>query len=78
LATAAVPQDLGGPRAAASAAGLINGIGSLGAVLQGALTALVVQQWGWEALFFAFIGLALLSGLVLLPIAYGKEKRVGE
>ena len=36
-----------------AASGLVNGAGSVGAVLQGALTAYVADRYGWGALFGA-------------------------
>jgi sugar phosphate permease len=69
LISGAAAQDLGGGRAAASAAGIINGLGSIGAILQGSLTATVSATWGWNALFWVFVVLALVSGFALLPLA---------
>jgi len=67
LVSGAAAQDAGGPRAAASATGLVNGLGSAGALLQGALTVGVQQAFGWQALFFVFVGLSLLSAACLVP-----------
>ena len=69
LMTTAIPQDLGGSKGAASAAGIINGLGACGAMLQDAVTVSVATTWGWRALFYVFVGLAVLSALALLPIA---------
>ncbi len=63
----AAAQDAGGVRAAATAAGIVNAIGSLGALCQGALTLGVEQRFGWNALFYAFFALAVLAALCLLP-----------
>ncbi|MCC7541516.1 MAG: MFS transporter [Deltaproteobacteria bacterium] len=75
LISGAAAQDVGGARAAGSAAGIINGIGSLGAVLQGLITAWIAETpgLGWGALFYMFVGLALLSGFGLLPLAFGQR-----
>jgi sugar phosphate permease len=67
LLSGAAAQDLGGTRAAATAVGMVNGMGSVGALLQGALTIGVQQAFGWNALFYAFFGLALLGALCLAP-----------
>ncbi|HUS66130.1 MAG TPA: MFS transporter, partial [Kofleriaceae bacterium] len=69
LVSAAAAQDLGGNEGAGTAAGVINGVGSLGAILQGALTAFVAAHYGWGALFHVFVGLAVLCALVLTPYA---------
>lgn len=75
LISGAAAQDLGGGASAASAAGIINGIGSVGAVLQGVVTTRVSTAWGWEALFLVFVGLAVLSALLLVPLAFGRRSR---
>lgn len=63
-------QELGGDRNAGSIAGFINSIGSMGAMLQGIVTALIAEYWGWDKLFYFFIFMALFSGLALIPLAY--------
>jgi sugar phosphate permease len=73
LICGAVAQNVGGGRAAASAAGLINGLGSTGAALQGLVTAYISQQWGWNALFSFFVVFSILSALTLLPLAIKKR-----
>ncbi len=67
LLSGAAAQDAGGPHGAALAAGLVNGIGSLGAILQEGVTRGVSSRWGWEALFRVFVGLALAAALCLAP-----------
>jgi len=68
LLSGAAAQDLGGPRAAASAAGIINGLGSIGAALQGVVTAQVTERFGWGALFYTLMGLSTLAFFILLPL----------
>lgn len=67
LISGAAAQDLGGNQSAATVAGFINGVGSVGAILQGVLTAEVSMRLGWSALFHVFIGLALLAALGMVP-----------
>ena len=62
-------QDIGGEDAAASAAGIINGMGSVGSVFQGLITAGISKALGWDALFYVFIALALVSCVALWPLA---------
>ncbi|GMV43941.1 MAG: hypothetical protein AMXMBFR64_56570 [Myxococcales bacterium] len=69
LISGAAAQDLGGGASAASAAGIINGIGSVGAILQGVVTTRVSSIWGWDVLFLVFVGLAVISALLLVPLA---------
>lgn len=67
LLSGAVAQDEGGPHAAATATGLVNGIGSLGAILQGALNAWVSRAFGWRAVFFVFVALSFVAAAALVP-----------
>jgi len=67
LLAGAIAQDAGGPLAAATATGLVNGIGSLGAVLQGALNAWVSREFGWRAVFFSFVSFSVVGALALVP-----------
>jgi sugar phosphate permease len=67
LVSAAAAQDAGGPMAAARATGFVNGIGSIGALLQGYVTVGLRKSFGWSAVFYVFVGFALLSALALTP-----------
>ena len=67
LVSGAAAQDAGGPEAAALAAGLINGMGSVGAIFQEAVTRGVSARYGWGALFQVFVVLSLVAALALLP-----------
>ncbi len=75
LISGAAAQDVGGGASAASAAGIINGVGSIGAMLQAVVTVGVRQTWGWSVLFYIFIGLALLSAAALVPMALRERSR---
>ncbi|HUH06033.1 MAG TPA: MFS transporter [Kofleriaceae bacterium] len=74
IVSGAVSQDLGGPHAAALACGLINGLGSLGAVFQGFMVAYVSHEYGWEALFKVFLVLAVIATATLLPFFWVRPK----
>lgn len=67
LVSGTAAQDLGGPHAASLACGLINGIGSIGAVVQGLVLLEVKDAWGWDGVFVMFQAMAVLSFVVLLP-----------
>jgi sugar phosphate permease len=67
LLSGAAAQDAGGSEAAATATGLVNGLGSVGALLQGAVTVGVQQLFGWRGLLHVFVGLSLLASLCLVP-----------
>lgn len=65
VATAAV--DFGSKKGASSAAGFINGVGSVGAVLGGSLPGIISERWGWEPLFWVLGGFVMAAALLLLP-----------
>ncbi|KAB2899809.1 MAG: MFS transporter [Kofleriaceae bacterium] len=67
LVSGAASQDLGGPHAAALACGLVNGIGSIGGIVQGFFTVWISTEYGWDAMFQVFMLFAFLSALPLLP-----------
>jgi sugar phosphate permease len=67
LLSGAAAQDLGGRNAAALALGMINGFGSIGAVLQEVTTRAVSRTWGWNAVFYFLLALALAAALALAP-----------
>jgi sugar phosphate permease len=71
LLSGAAAQDAASPAQAATATGLVNGIGSLGALLQGPLTVGVQAAVGWQGLFYAFFALSLLACACLLPALRG-------
>jgi OPA family glycerol-3-phosphate transporter-like MFS transporter len=60
----ALSLDLGGKRGAATACGIIDGVGYLGAVLAGAPIRQISIVIGWRGVFCVLAGVALLSGLV--------------
>jgi OPA family sugar phosphate sensor protein UhpC-like MFS transporter len=64
LAQGAASQDVGGEQGAASAAGLVNGIASLGQLASPYLVAHVATRWGWDALFSGFVGVAALGSAI--------------
>jgi sugar phosphate permease len=67
LVSATAAQDAGGPGSAALAAGLINGVGSIGAIFQEAVTRGVSDRWGWAGLFKVFVVLSLVAAASLVP-----------
>jgi sugar phosphate permease len=67
LLSGAAAQDAGGRYAAATATGMVNGLGSLGAIVEGLLVPQISARWGWPALFPILVGLALGAALCLVP-----------
>lgn len=65
LMTGAGAMDFGTKRGAATAAGFINGLGSIGAACQGFIVGYYSQWFGWTALFYLFVGCAVCGALVM-------------
>jgi OPA family sugar phosphate sensor protein UhpC-like MFS transporter len=67
LLSATAAQDLGGPLAAATAAGFINGCGSIGPIFGSESFNRVTSAWGWQT-GWSVLGIgALVSALILVP-----------
>ncbi len=65
LMTGAAAQDFGGREGSGTAAGFINGVGSFGQLCSPFLVALVVDNYGWDRLFYVFVFFALIGGALL-------------
>lgn len=75
LLSATAAQDVGGPRAAATAAGFINGVGSIGPIVGGYFTAWASDRYGWSTVF-SLLGLgSILSAMVLVPFWWRARRR---
>jgi sugar phosphate permease len=68
LLSGAGAQDIGEPQAAATASGLVDGIGHLGAIFSPYVVVFVSQRYGWDRLFFVLAGAAFLAAVALMPI----------
>ena len=64
LLQGAASQDAGGKGGAASAAGLVNGVASLGQLVSPYLVAQVATRWGWDTLFAVFVAISLAGSAV--------------
>jgi sugar phosphate permease len=60
--------DLGTPRAAASASGLIDAVGYLGAASAGIGTAWARSAWGWDGAFALWIAAAIGAALLMVVL----------
>eukprot|EP00667_Euglena_gracilis_P011299 EG_transcript_11531 len=71
LLTGPVIQDIaeraGLPSQAGTLSGVVGGLGSLGAILQGGLTSTVSEAYGWPALFHCLVGLSAVSIACMWP-----------
>ncbi len=69
IISGAAAMDIGGKRGAATAAGVINGVGSTGQLLSPFVVAFVSNTFGWDGLFYLFVVLAL-SGAILSALRW--------
>src|SRR6185369_78585 len=76
LLSGAAAQDVGGAAAAATATGLVNGVGSVGGMLEGLSLPAISAHFGWRAMFPLLSGLALCAALALIPAARRPDTRV--
>ena len=63
--TAAI--DFGTKKGASTAAGFINGCGSVGAIVGGTLPGFIKDSYGWGAVFMVLSGSLIMAGLLLVP-----------
>ncbi len=61
-------MDCGMGDGTATAAGLINGMGAIGATLQGPLIGWLSDKYGWGFLFYLFIGMAAASACLMATL----------
>jgi OPA family sugar phosphate sensor protein UhpC-like MFS transporter len=59
--------DFGTKQGAATAAGFINGAGSVGAIIGGTIPGFFADRWGWNGVFWLLGGMALTAGVILIP-----------
>jgi sugar phosphate permease len=71
----AISLDLGGKRGAATACGIIDGVGYLGAMLAGSSVAMLSNEYGWSGAFRAFALVALLTSFVA-AVFFHLQRRV--
>lgn len=72
----AAAQDAGGRGAAAMATGFVNGIGSVGALVEGLTVPLLARRYGWDSLFPCLMLMSLLGAACLAPV--WREPAAGE
>jgi OPA family glycerol-3-phosphate transporter-like MFS transporter len=71
---ATCPMDFGTRKAAASAAGFIDGFGYIGAAITGVTSGFLVDHFGWMAAFYLWIGGAVIAGMLMLLLWNYKPK----
>jgi len=78
LLSGAAAQDVGGAAAAATATGLVNGVGSVGGMLEGLSLPAISASFGWQAMFPLLAALAVCAALALIPAAQRPDTRVAQ
>ena len=76
LLSGTMAQDLGGRAATGRVAGIINGMGSVGAIFSPVLVAQFTKHLGWDALFYGFFALTVCAGSLLGLAAYLVQPRL--
>jgi len=71
----ACPMDFGTRKAAASAAGFIDGMGYMGAALTGVVSGYLVDNYGWNTAFYLWMGGALAAAVLMLVLWNYKPER---
>ena len=64
-ATAAI--DFGTRKGASTAAGIINGMGSVGAIAGGTIPGFFKDSWGWDGVFMFLSASVLVASLLMIP-----------
>lgn len=59
--------DFGAKKGASTATGLVNGLGSIGAMIGGVIPGLLQEGWGWQRIFTCLAAAAFVAALLLLP-----------
>jgi sugar phosphate permease len=72
----AMSMDFGGKRGSATAAGIIDGVGYLAGWLSGDTVARITVAFGWKNAFLSLAGVALVTALVALVLAWHQRIRV--
>lgn len=70
-------MDFGGKRAAATAAGMFDGMQYLGGSLMGVGGGWLIDSFGWSAWAPSMIGFAVIGGLLMLPLWNARPRRGG-
>jgi OPA family sugar phosphate sensor protein UhpC-like MFS transporter len=65
LISATASLDFGTKKGASTATGLVNGTGSIGAIVGGTLPGFMYEKWGWQGVFTALAAAVLGAALLL-------------
>jgi sugar phosphate permease len=74
IMTGAAAMDFGSKKGAATAAGFINGLGSIGAAVQEPLLGFLAVKYGYDYFFYLFIPLSIIPFFLMLSQWNAKPK----
>jgi sugar phosphate permease len=74
---ATIPMDYASRKAAASAAGFIDGFGYFGAALTGVISGFLVDNYGWNAAFYFWV-VGVFMAIVLMAFQWNYLPKKGE
>ena len=67
LVSATAALDFGTSKGASTASGLINGLGSIGAIVGGTVPGFFKESWGWGGVFAFLAGSVLIASVIMIP-----------
>ncbi len=67
LVSATAALDFGTSKGASTASGLINGFGSIGAIIGGTIPGFFKESWGWNGVFIFLSASVLIGSLIMMP-----------
>jgi len=68
VVSAVAVMDFGSRRGAATAAGFVNGMGSIGQALSGVMVGWIAGSMGWQSVFYVLMAIALLCSLLIATL----------
>lgn len=68
VVSAVAVMDFGSRKGAATAAGFVNGMGSIGQAFSGVLVGSIAGSMGWQAVFYVLIAIALFCALLVATL----------
>lgn len=77
LVSGAAVIDFGHPKAVACASGLVESIGSAGAVFSGVGTGFIVDRWGWSGGLILWIIMSLAAAVLMSTLWNSKPQKSG-
>jgi sugar phosphate permease len=68
VVSAVAVMDFGSRKGAATTAGFVNGMGSIGQAFSGVLVGWIAGSLGWQAVFYVLIGISLVCSLLIATL----------